>query len=93
MAIHYRTMKDLKEKTPSVLRAAQRADVVITLRGEPKALLRRISKDELEGLQLLESKRVRQLLAQAVRDVKAGRTVPLEELIERTAARAETDAL
>lgn len=93
MPIQYRTMKDLKEKTPSVLRAAQRAEVVITLRGEPKALLRRISKDELEGLQLLESKRVRQLLAQAVRDVKAGRTVPLEELIERTAARAETGAL
>lgn len=93
MPMQYRTMKDLKEKTPSVLRAAQRGDVVITLRGEPKALLRRISKEELEGLQLLESKQVRQLLAQAVRDVKAGRTVPFEELIERSAARAETAAL
>lgn len=87
MPIQYRTMKDLKEKTPSVLRAAQRGDVVITLRGEPKALLRQISKDELEGMQLLESKRVRQLLAQAVSDVKAGRTVPLDELLERTVTR------
>ena len=80
-------MKDLKEKTPSVLRATQRGDVVITLRGEPKALLRQISKDELEGMQLLESKRVRQLLAQAISDVKAGRTVPLDELLERTVTR------
>jgi prevent-host-death family protein len=87
MPIQYRTMKDLKEKTPSVLRAAQRGDVVITLRGEPKALLRQISRDELEGMQLLESKRVRQLLAQAISDVKAGRTVPLEELLERTVTR------
>jgi prevent-host-death family protein len=87
MPIQYRTMKDLKEKTPSVLRAAQRGDVVITLRGEPKALLRQISRDELEGMQLLESKRVRQLLAQAISDVKAGRTVPLNELLERTVTR------
>jgi len=87
MSIQYRTMKDLKEKTPSVLRAAQRGDVVITLRGEPKALLRQISRDELEGMQLLESKRVRQLLAQAISDVKAGRTVPLDELLERTVTR------
>ncbi len=87
MPIQYRTMKDLKEKTPSVLRAAQRGDVVITLRGEPKALLRQISRDELEGMQLLESKRVRQLLAQAISDVKAGRTVPLDELLERTVTR------
>ncbi|HEV8714217.1 MAG TPA: hypothetical protein VGX03_15500 [Candidatus Binatia bacterium] len=92
MPIQYRTMKDLKEKTPSVLRAAQRADVVITLRGEPKALLRQISKDELEGLQLLESKRVRQLFAQAVRDAKAGRSVPFEELLARTTKRTKTAA-
>lgn len=90
MPIQYRTMKDLKEKTPAVLRAAQRGDVVITLRGEPKAVLRRISKDELEGLQLLESKRVRQLLAQAIRDAKAGRSVPFEELLARTTMRAKT---
>lgn len=80
MPLQYRTMKDLREKTSAVLRAAQRADVVITVRGEPKALLQRISKDEVEGLRLLESKRVQQLLARSMRDVKAGRTVPLEKL-------------
>lgn len=92
MPLQYRTMKDLKEKTPSVLRAAKHGDVVITLRGEPKALLRQISKAELEGMQLLESKRVRQLLEQAIEDVKAGRTVLFEELLERTAKRTKTAA-
>ena len=92
MPLQYRTMKDLKENTPSVIRAAQRGDVIITLRGEPKALLRQISRDELEGMQLLESKRVRQLLEEAVEDVKAGRTVLFEELLERTTKRRKTAA-
>jgi len=84
MPIQYRTMTELREKTASVLRAAQRADVVITGRGEPKVMLQRISKDEVEGLQLLESPKVRRLLNRALRDVKAGRTVPFEKLLEST---------
>lgn len=88
MPIQYRTMKDLKERTTSVLQAARKADVVITLRGEPKALLRRIKRDELEGLILLESKGVRHLLEQAVREIREGRTVSLEKLAERSGVAA-----
>ncbi len=80
MPIGYRTMKDLKEKTTAVLKAARKTDIIITLRGEPQAILRRISIDELEGLLLLESKRVRRLLEEAVREVREGRTVSLEKL-------------
>lgn len=83
MPIQYRTMKDLKERTTSVLQAARKADVIITLRGEPKALLRRISRDELEGLILLESKGVRRVLEQAVHEIREGRTVSLEKLAAR----------
>ena len=43
MAIKYRTMKDLKEKTPAVLKAARRGDVVITRRGKPLAILRHVT--------------------------------------------------
>lgn len=81
MPIQYKTMTELREKTASVLRAAQRADVVITVRGEPKVLLQRIGRDEVEGLQFLESPKGRRLLSRALSDVKAGRTVPLEQLI------------
>jgi prevent-host-death family protein len=73
-------MKDLKEKTTAVLKAARKTDIIITLRGEPQAILRRISRDELEGLLLLVSKRVRRLLEEAVREVREGRTVSLEKL-------------
>jgi prevent-host-death family protein len=81
MPIQYKTMTELREKTASVLRAAQRADVVITVRGKPKVMLQRISRDEVEGLQFLESSKGRRLLSRALSDVKAGRTVPLEQLI------------
>lgn len=66
MPMQYRTMQDLTEKTPSVLRAAQRADVVITVRGALNALLRHLSKQERERLQLLACTRMRQLLTQAL---------------------------
>jgi hypothetical protein len=66
MPMQYRTMQDLTEKTPSVLRAAQRADVVITVRGALKALLRHLSKQERERLQRLASTRMRQLLTRAL---------------------------
>lgn len=88
MPIRYRTMKDLKERTTAVLQAARKADVVITLRGEPQALLRRIGRDELEGLILLESKRVRRVLEQAVQEIREGRTVSLEKLVSRSGVAA-----
>ena len=84
MPMKYRTVTDLRKRTLTVLRDMQRADVVITVRGEPKALLQHIGKNEAEGLQLLESPKVRQLLSRALRDAKAGRTVPFEKLLEST---------
>jgi antitoxin (DNA-binding transcriptional repressor) of toxin-antitoxin stability system len=84
MPIQYKTMTELREKTASVLRATQRADVVITVRGKPQVMLQRITSDEVEGLQLLESPKVRRLFNRALRDVRAGRTVPFEQLLEST---------
>jgi PHD/YefM family antitoxin component YafN of YafNO toxin-antitoxin module len=86
MPIRYRTMKDLKEKTKTVLGEVRRSVVVITNRGKPEAILRPFSEDELLALQLLESKRVRAVLERAVQDAKAGRTVPAAAVIEQAAA-------
>lgn len=66
MPMQYRTMQDLTEKTPSVLRAAQWADVVITLRRAPKALLRYLSNEERKRSQRLASTRMHQLLTRAL---------------------------
>jgi PHD/YefM family antitoxin component YafN of YafNO toxin-antitoxin module len=86
MPIRYRTMKDLKERTKTVLGEVRRSVVVITNRGKPEAILRPFSEDELLALQLLESKRVRAVIERAVEDAKAGRTVPAAAVIEEAAA-------
>ena len=85
MPIAYRTVKELKERTPAVLRAARRGDVIITLRGRPCAILRRFSAEELESVVLRESKPFRARLRRAIEDVRAGRVVPLDDLVEELA--------
>jgi prevent-host-death family protein len=87
MPIRYRTMKDLKEKTKSVLGEVRRSAVVITNRGKPEAILQTFSAEELLALQLLESKEVRTILEKAMQDARAGRTVPAAVVIEQAAAR------
>lgn len=84
MPLQYRTMTELRKKTAAVLQASQRADIVITVRGEPKMMLQGITRDEVEGMQLLESPTVQRLFNRALRDVKAGRTVPFEQLLVAT---------
>lgn len=88
MSIQYRTMKELKERTPEVVKAAQRADVIITRRGKPAAVLHRFSEAELEATLFSESKRVKKLLKSALEDVQAGRTVPLESLLAKMSTTA-----
>lgn len=88
MPVQFRTMKELKEKTPDVVKATKQGDVVITLRGKPTAVLHRFSEAELEATLFAESKRVKKLLKNALEDVRAGRTVPLEALLAKISASA-----
>jgi hypothetical protein len=83
MPIHYKTMKELKEKTPEVLRTARRADVIITLHGKPTAVLHRFNGAEVEATLFAESPRVKKLLKIALDDVRAGRMVPVESVLAR----------
>lgn len=88
MTIAYRTVKDLKERTPKVLQTAQKQDVVITLRGQPLAIIRKFTPEELESTVLLGSRTVRQRLRQALAAAGEGRTITVDELVERLAAPA-----
>jgi hypothetical protein len=86
MAIVFRTVKELKDHLPRVLRAAQKADVIITMRGKPLAILRRYTLGELEGAVLMQSRAVRRRMKQALAEARAGKTVPLDTLVEQVAA-------
>lgn len=90
MPIHYKTMKELKEKTPEVLRTARRTDVIITLHGKPTAVLHRFNGAEVEAMLFAESPRVKKLLKSALDDVRAGRMVPLESVLANLGSGAST---
>lgn len=87
MPIVFRTVKDLKERTPKVLKDAQKADVIITLRGKPRALLRRFTEDEL-GEAIERSEYVRAEVTKGIEDLNAGRTVEVGPRYRRPRARA-----
>jgi hypothetical protein len=87
MPIVFRTIKDLKERTPKVLKDAQRADVIITLHGKPQAVIRRFTEEEL-GQAIEQSAHVRAAISRGVEDINAGRTVKVAARYQRPRARA-----
>lgn len=75
---------ELKNQTNRLLRQAMRGEpVIITYRGKPAAALTGLSEDALEDFVLEHSRTVRKLLAEAEKDRKAGRVVPLETYLSR----------
>lgn len=79
---------ELKNQTNRLLRHAMRGEpVIITYRGKPAASLTALTESDLEDFVLEHSPRVRQLLAQAEADLKAGRVLDLERYLARPRSR------
>ena len=75
---------ELKNQANRLLRRAMRGDpVIITYRGKPAASLTALTEAGLEDFVLEHSSRVRQLLAEAEADLKAGRLLELEQYLSR----------
>lgn len=74
---------ELKNQTNRLLKHAMRGEpVIITYRGKPAASLTALTESDLEDFVLEHSPRVRQLLAEAATDLKAGRVLDLERFCE-----------
>jgi prevent-host-death family protein len=71
--IKYANMRELKTETPKVMALAEDGnDVVITLRGKPKAILTRIDEDSLEEYILTRSPKFQKMLAAMDEDIAEG---------------------
>jgi PHD/YefM family antitoxin component YafN of YafNO toxin-antitoxin module len=86
MPIVFRSAKQLKDSLPKVMRDARKADVIITMRGKPAAFLRHFTEHELEGALLMQSPAVRRRMKRALEQIRAGRGVSLDALMEQVAA-------
>ena len=73
---------ELKNKTNKILREVMKGNpVIITHRGKPAASLAPLTEDDLEDFILQNSPKVRRMIAQAEKDIKAGKVIPLDEYL------------
>jgi prevent-host-death family protein len=71
---------ELKNKTNKILREVMKGQpVIITYRGKPAASLTPLSDEDLEDFILENSPKIRKMISEAVKDVKAGKLTSLEE--------------
>lgn len=81
--IKYANMRELKAETSKVMALAEDGnDVVITLRGKPKAVLTRIDEDSLEEYILTRSPEFQKMLAAMDEDIAGGNYRSFRQYLE-----------
>ena len=74
----FANVRDLKNKTSAILRLVQKEDVVVTSHGKPKAVLHRLSEEDLEDYLLENSPVLHRALEEAHRESLRLGTVSLK---------------
>ncbi|MBI2252191.1 MAG: type II toxin-antitoxin system prevent-host-death family antitoxin [Armatimonadetes bacterium] len=75
-------MKELKEKTSSILALTNRGeDVIVTYRGKPRAVIHRLTEEDMEDYIIDNSPKVRKLLDEAEKDYRKGNFKNLDDYI------------
>jgi prevent-host-death family protein len=73
---------ELKNKTNELLREVMKGNpLIITYRGRPAASILPLSEDDLEDFIIEHSPSIRKKIAQAEKDLKAGRLISLDEYL------------
>jgi len=86
MAFKFVSVRELHNRTSEIVRLVEsgKHEVIITVRGKPKALLKRLTEEELEDYILTHHPEFQKLLEEACQEAQKGQLVPLEELTART---------
>ena len=86
MAFKFVGVRELHNRTSEIVRLVEggKHEVIITVRGKPKALLKRLTEEELEDYILTHHPEFQRLLEEAYQEAQKGQLVPLEELVART---------
>jgi prevent-host-death family protein len=74
---------ELKNKTNKILREVMEGSpVIITYRGKPAASLSPLTEDDLEDFVLENSPKIRKMIAEAEKDIQAGKLFSLKQFLE-----------
>lgn len=81
--VQFVNMRELKVHASDVIRRSRRGDVVVTLRGKPRAVIHAVDEDDLEAYLMEHSPAFLQKMAQAVREAQEGKLYSYEEVFGR----------
>ena len=76
----FTNVRELKSKTSEMLRTVERGNtVLVTTHGRPTAMLVPVTEDDIEDALLAYSPRLRKKIEEGLKDIRAGRTMPLSK--------------
>ncbi len=74
----FTNVRELKTKTSEMLRTVERGNtVLVTTHGRPTAMLVPVTEDDIEDVLLAYSPKLRKKIEEGLKDIRAGRTMPL----------------
>lgn len=82
--VQFVNIRELKNGLSEFIRRARKADVVVTSRGRPTAILHGIREEELEDYLLAHSKKFQRSLSASYREYRRKGGVSLNSLIAKT---------
>jgi len=78
--VKFTSVRELKTKTSEMLRTVERGNtVLVTTHGRPTAMLVPVTEDDIEDALLAYSPKLRKKIEEGLRDIHAGRTMPLSD--------------
>ena len=84
----FTNVRELKAKTSEMLRTVEKGNtVLVTTHGRPTAMLVPVTEDDIEDALLAYSPQLRKKIEAGLRDIRKGKTMPLEEYLKRRATR------
>ena len=84
----FANVRELKAKTSQILKTVEKGNtVLVTTHGRPTAMLVPVTEDDIEDALLAHSPQLRKKIEVGLRDIRAGRTMPLSEYVKRRTTR------
>lgn len=84
----FTNVRELKAKTSQMLRTVEKGNtVLVTTHGRPTAMLVPVTEDDIEDALLAYSPQLRKKIEAGLKDIRAGRTMPLMDYISRRTKR------
>ncbi len=81
--VQFVNMRELKVHASEVIRRSRRGDVVVTLRGRPRAVIHAVDEDDLEAYLMEHSPAFLKKMAEAVREAQEGKLHSYQEVFGR----------